>query len=256
MSYISIMRFLSFFLPGVNIFDRLLTKSQRAESVSSTIHHLFREQATGKKKRERTRSALLDSAISVFASKGFEATRIIDITSHADMANGTFYNYYQDKDELLRDVATGLAVEITSRINDEMDGLTHGPTRVTLATARLLQVARREPEWLDVFLEGVFIVPELRSATVQYLRQDLEMGIEQGHFTININLLLVNQILSLIRAALLLDRDMSDDTLTQTCEAVLRLLGIPPGRAAKQVSNVFKRHLSGGKETAPNPTNG
>ncbi len=211
--------------------------------MAATAHQLFREQNTGKKKRERTRGALLDSAISVFASKGFEATRIVDVTNHAELANGTFYNYYQDKDELLRDVATGLAVEITGRINDEMEGLRHGPTRVVLATARLLQIARQEPEWVNVLLEGVFIVPELQSATVQFLRQDLEMGIEQGHFSITINLLLVNQILSLIRAALLLDPQMSDDTLTQTCEAVLRLLGSTPAKATKQVTKVFQQHL-------------
>ena len=157
--------------------------------------------------------------------------------------NGTFYNYYQDKDELLRDVAIGLAVEITGRINEEMVELTHGPTRVVLATARLLQTARKEPEWLDVLLEGVFIVPELQSATVQFLRQDLEMGIDQGHFIIEINLLLVNQILALIRAALLLDRDMKDETVIQTCEAVLRLLGLTPTKAAKQVSKVYERYL-------------
>jgi AcrR family transcriptional regulator len=209
-----------------------------------TARQLFREQAIGKKKRERTRSALLDSAISVFASKGFEATRIIDITNQAKLANGTFYSYYQDKIELLRDVAIGLAVEITGRINDEMEGLAHGPTRVALATARLLQVARQEPEWLNVLLEGVTIVSELQSATVQYLRQDLEIGLEQGHFAVEINLLLVNQILSLVRAAVLLDPAMSDATAKQTCEAVLRLLGITPRRASKLVSSVFARRLA------------
>ena len=211
--------------------------------MSSSVHHLFREQTNGKKKRERTRGVLLDSAISVFASKGYEATKILDITNHAGLANGTFYNYYQDKDELLRDVATGLAVEITGQINKEMVELGHGPTRVVLATARLLQTARKEPEWLDVLLEGVFIVPELQSAIVQYLRQDLEMGVDQGHFRIELNLLLVNQILSLIRTALLLDRTMKDDTIIQTCEAVLRLLGITPAKAAKQVCTVYERYL-------------
>ena len=199
---------------------------------------------TGKKKRERTRGVLLDSAISVFASKGFGATRILDITNHADLANGTFYNYYQDKDELLHDVVTGVGIEVARRINDEMEDLTHGPTRVALATARLLQIARHEPEWLDVLLEGIFIVPKMQAAIIQYLKQDLEMGIEQGHFTININLLLINQILSLIRAALLTTPAISDDTIIQTCEATLRLLGLPPGRAAKQVSKVFNLYLS------------
>lgn len=212
--------------------------------MSAANHHLFREQTAGRKKRERTRSSLLDSAISVFASKGFEATRISDITNHAELANGTFYNYYKDKDELLRDVVAGLAVELTRRINDEMESLAHGPTRVTFATARLLRIARREPEWLRVYVEGVFMVTELQSAVVQYLRQDLEIGIEQGHFTAEVNLLLVNQILSLVRAALLLDPDMRDSTIIQTCEAVLRLLGVTPRRAAKQVSRVFERYLS------------
>jgi len=207
------------------------------------VHQLFREQTTGKGKRERTRSALLDSAISVFAEKGFEATKILDITNHAGLANGTFYNYYQDKDELLLDVATGLAVEITTQINDEMEGIENGMVRVTLATARLLQIARREPEWIGVFLEGLFIVPELQSATVQYLRQDLETGISQGHFTIEIDLLLINQILSLIRAALLLDNAMGDSSIQKTCEAVLRLLGVTPKKATNQVSRVMARHL-------------
>ena len=55
-----------------------------------SVHHLFRDQTAGMKKRERTRSALLDSAISVFAGKGYEAASITDITSHAALANGTF----------------------------------------------------------------------------------------------------------------------------------------------------------------------
>lgn len=216
---------------------------RRGIDVPPSDHKLFREQTTGMKKRERTRSAILDSAISVFANKGFEATKVIDITNHADLANGTFYNYYHDKDELLRDVAAGLAVAITARLNDEMEGLTHGPTRVAHATARLLQTARLEPEWLDVFLEGVFIVPELQSASVQYLRQDLEIGIQQGHFSIEINLLLINQILALVRAALLIDREMSDATIRQTCEAVLRLLGLTPAKATRQVNLVFQHYL-------------
>jgi len=212
--------------------------------VSAKIHKLFRDQTTGKKKRERTRGALLDSAISVFSAKGFEATRIVDITNHADMANGTFYNYYETKDELLHDAAYGIAVEVTGRINTEMKDIAHGPTRVALATAKLLQFARQEPEWIEVLLNGASVVPEMQSDMIQYFRQDLEIGIEQGHFNIEINLLLVNQHLALIQAALLFDAKISDDTIIQTCEAVLRLLGLTPARATKQVASVFKTYLN------------
>jgi len=211
--------------------------------MNSSVPHLFREQTAGKKKRERTRGALLDSAISVFASKGYAATKITDITNHAELANGTFYNYYDDKDALLHDVAIGLAVEITSGIDAELQALIHAPTRVVLATARCLQIARQKPEWLRVLLESLFVVPEMQSAAVKYLRQDLKLGIEQGHFTIEINLLLVNQILSLIRTAAIVDPQMSDVTIQRTCEALLRLLGLSSNKAANLVTRVFKTHL-------------
>lgn len=215
-----------------------------ANTMTSSAHRLFWEQSAGKKKRERTRGILLDSAISVFASKGYAATKITDITAHAALANGTFYNYYQAKDEVLYEVAVGLAVEITSRLDQEMAALTHAPTRVALATARLLQTARQQPEWLSVLLEGLFIVPELQSAAIRYLRQDLEMGIQQGQFAVNIDLLLINQVLSIIKAAPLVDPKMGDTTIQHTCEALLRLLGLSAQAANAQVDHVFEYHLS------------
>ena len=67
-----------------------------------------------------------------------------------------------------------------------------------------------------MLLQGAFIVPEVQSATIQYLRQDLEMGVEQGEFNVDIDLLLVNQFISLIRSCSGLS-DMSDETIKSTC---------------------------------------
>ena len=79
--------------------------------MTSSTQSLFIDEGAKPTKRERTRTALLESAVHVFATKGFDATKITDITAHASMANGTFYNYYRDKESLLRDVAVGLAPE-------------------------------------------------------------------------------------------------------------------------------------------------
>ncbi|MEK9986081.1 MAG: TetR/AcrR family transcriptional regulator [Opitutae bacterium] len=213
--------------------------------MNSPTHQLFRQQNIGKKKRERTRGALLDSALSVFAAKGYEATRINDITAHAEMANGTFYNYYQDKDQLLHDVALGLLVEIAGRTDQEMAGLSHAPSRVALAAAKLLRTAREEPEWVNVLLQATDIAPEIQSATVQYMKKDLEIGVEQGVFKVAINVLLMNQVISLIKAAALIDPDMSDSTIRSTCEAILRLVGMGHEEASKEVELVFVRYLGG-----------
>ena len=211
--------------------------------MNSPTHQLFRQQNIGKKKRERTRGALLDSALSVFAAKGYEATRINDITAHAEMANGTFYNYYRDKDQLLHEVALGLLVEIAGRTDQEMTGLSHAPTRVALAAAKLLRTAREAPEWVNVLLQATDIAPEIQSATVQYMKKDLEIGVEQGVFRVAITVLLMNQVILLIKAAALIDPDMSDSTIRNTCEAILRLVGMGHEEAFREVELVFLRYL-------------
>ncbi len=226
-------------LPVVKQSDKLPCKYlPERNPLSSAIQHYFADQTINKRKRERTRSALLDSAISVFANKGYEATSIIDITTHAGLANGTFYNYYREKSEILADVASSLAIEITRRINDEMAQIDNAAIRVATGTARMLETAREAPEWVEVLLGSIRVIPGLQSGVVQYLRKDLEMGVEQGRFTVEINVLLINQVLALVRAAAMVDPEVTSDTISRTSEAVLRLLGVPAGRAAAIVSKV------------------
>lgn len=208
--------------------------------MSVVSERLFRDRSLHKGKRERTRSALLDSAVSVFADKGIEAASINDITTHAGMANGTFYNYYRDKQEILEAVSTGLAIEVTRRINDEMEEISDPATRIVTATAMMLFTSRQAPEWIEVLLESISVIPELQSGVVSYLRQDLELGADDGSFQIEVDLLLVNQFVALIRAAVLLDRNLRDETIYRTCESVLRLLGVPAGRSAAKVKRVLK----------------
>lgn len=47
------------------------------------------------------RSRLLQSAFQLFATRGFEATTVEDITQAADVAKGTFFNYFRTKEMVL-----------------------------------------------------------------------------------------------------------------------------------------------------------
>ena len=44
---------------------------------------------------------ILDAAAAVFAEKGFHPTTIRDIAKHAGIADGTIYNYFENKSMLL-----------------------------------------------------------------------------------------------------------------------------------------------------------
>ncbi len=54
-------------------------------------------EANKEKKRER----ILNAAIKLFSKKGFEKTSIADITSHAGVAKGTFYSFFEKKGDVL-----------------------------------------------------------------------------------------------------------------------------------------------------------
>ncbi len=54
---------------------------------------------------------ILDAAVAVFAEKGFFVSRISDIADRADVADGTVYLYFKNKDEIL-----------ASAINTAFDG--------------------------------------------------------------------------------------------------------------------------------------
>jgi len=64
-----------------------------------------------KRGRER-RAQILEAAEQVFSEKGFMAASIADITQRAGAAQGTFYIYFESKEQLFREVVLELGRQI------------------------------------------------------------------------------------------------------------------------------------------------
>jgi AcrR family transcriptional regulator len=60
---------------------------------------------------ERTKAALLEAARTVFERDGFLNARITDIAEEADVAHGTFYTYFTDKEAVFGEVVASLQRE-------------------------------------------------------------------------------------------------------------------------------------------------
>jgi AcrR family transcriptional regulator len=89
-------------------------------------------------KRERTkaanRAAILDAARVVFADIGYGAATVRDIVRQTDLATGTFYNYFPDKESVLTALLDETAGEARQRV----------------------QAARRHGQTLDAFVRDGF----------------------------------------------------------------------------------------------------
>jgi AcrR family transcriptional regulator len=65
--------------------------------------------------KAENRAALLKAARSVFAEMGFGAAGVRDIVRRTDLASGTFYNYFKDKEEIFEAVVAEMAGELLKR---------------------------------------------------------------------------------------------------------------------------------------------
>jgi AcrR family transcriptional regulator len=67
---------------------------------------------------ERTKAALCDAALALFAAKGVERTSVDEITASAAVAKGTFYVHFQRKQDVLLERGAQLVVELASAPSD------------------------------------------------------------------------------------------------------------------------------------------
>lgn len=66
----------------------------------------------------QNRGTILDAAREVFAELGYDAAGVRDIVRRTDLASGTFYNYFPDKETVFRAVVEESAEEIRRRLRD------------------------------------------------------------------------------------------------------------------------------------------
>jgi len=131
------------------------------------------------------RQAILDAAIEVFADLGFGAASVRDIVRRTDLAAGTFYNYFPDKDSVLRAVLADAGARIAARVQAarhearDLEGFVGNGFRayyeVVAADRRLLHLLRRNAGTI----RAMFDEPALAAVSEQLL-EDLRAGIGAG----------------------------------------------------------------------------
>ncbi|MFW9901349.1 MAG: TetR/AcrR family transcriptional regulator [Candidatus Thorarchaeota archaeon] len=77
----------------------------------------LREKKSDIIKREK-KNLFIMSALSVFEEKGFNNTRIKDITKKAGTSVGNFYNYFNSKEEVIEVLISGLAELMISKFRE------------------------------------------------------------------------------------------------------------------------------------------
>jgi AcrR family transcriptional regulator len=75
------------------------------------------------RKKVRTRAAIHDAALRLFAERGYEATTIADIAEAADVSRATFFSYYASKDDVVFGDAPRAAEALEAMLADLPEGV-------------------------------------------------------------------------------------------------------------------------------------
>lgn len=67
------------------------------------------------KKAERTKAKLLDSAQRLISAQGFDHVSVEDITKDSGVAKGTFYHYFECKEDVVRELSRKTAMATIER---------------------------------------------------------------------------------------------------------------------------------------------
>jgi len=116
---------------------------------------------------EARRNQILDAAATIFAEKGFHRATTKEIAKVAGVSEGTIYNYFDSKADLLIGLMSRLAR--LRELPEVLSGSLHNDTReffVAIIQDRLGRIAENQ-QMLRAILPEILINPELRARFYQ-----------------------------------------------------------------------------------------
>ncbi len=192
------------------------------------------------RQRQRTRRQLMDAGRSLIAAKGVAGLRIQEITETADVALGSFYNYFESKDEFLEAIITESLTELAVTTVGTADEAIDPADVVALASLRIIRLAYAEPDFARLVANIGHSHALFGRALHPYAREVVERGIASGRFVVpDIEVLLT----AVIGGSFALIREILDGRHGPNAEQpfarhCLASLGLTPDAAAAVVAKI------------------
>ena len=131
------------------------------------------------------RAAIIAAARCVFAELGYGSATVRDVVRRTDLASGTFYNYFPDKESLFRAVVEESAVEIRARVRTARRQATSLEEFVAAGYREYFSFLASDPQAFELMrrnsgtIRALFDEP-IFGAGVEELAADLRAAIAAG----------------------------------------------------------------------------
>lgn len=154
-------------------------------------------------KKIAKRQAIVQAAIEVFSIKSFRDSNIREIAKRANVAEGTIYKYFKDKEDLFFSIPMEKTKGYVEQLDLHLQGITGAPNKIRKFIWYYLHFFNANPEYgrillLEMRVSKRFIKTKtyasLRKSTRQILGI-LREGQEEGTIRKDVNIYLLRQLI-------------------------------------------------------------
>jgi len=129
----------------------------------------YRSSDKTRQKKDAKRTAMMQASVRVFAEKGYHAATIRDIVQEANVAVGTFYFYFPDKETLFVHLYEETAHFLLQAIQQGVQSRTTLPHQISAGLKAYINIAVYEPAIVQLLLVGgVGAVPSLATKRTEF----------------------------------------------------------------------------------------
>lgn len=189
------------------------------------------------RRRERTRGALLEAGRVLLASRTVDALSVDEIVAAADVAKGSFYNHFADKDVFAREIGAAVRRQAEEAVSRANAGVVDAAERLARALCVFIRFAiehRDSAQLLWRLNSGATIADApvnrgLRDEVLRAHRQKAFAGLD-----VDTSVLTVMGTVVISMRHVLEERAVSPPQRigAQMATGMLRALGVPARRAA------------------------
>ena len=129
----------------------------------------YRSSDKTRQKKDAKRTAMMQASVRVFAEKGYHAATIRDIVQEANVAVGTFYFYFPDKETLFVHLYEETAHFLLQAIQQGVQSRATLPHQFSAGLKAYINIAVYEPAIVQLLLVGgVGAVPSLATKRTEF----------------------------------------------------------------------------------------
>lgn len=201
------------------------------------------------RRRTRNRDAILSAAEALFGERGIAAVSIDEIALAADLAKGTVYNHFADKDALAAEIAAQARADGEARVTEVNAGIADPIRRTIRGMLVFARFAWERPERARAMMRLNAAAADPEAPINAGVRADIELGLANDAFrgdAGSATLLVLGTAYTLITfiAGAGLSRDAAMTVGRDVTARILSGLGVPEAlalsTAAAEAADIFK----------------